>query len=613
MYLKKIGIVIIIIAITILLSKYGEKKPLGKIYEIPGLEAMEEAVGRASEMGRPVSFTTGRSFLNSASAAPAKLAGYTAMSHVAMLCAKKGSEFYSMYNDPSELPIIDDIVRNSYIIAGNPDAYNPDNLLYMPRRAMTVEYVSALERLQVAAAFVIGYFTFEAVVFFEAAAVIITVILIGRLLEEQARSRTASSLKKLMGLTPKNVIRLDAGGREEIIPISSVGKGDLLLVKPGEKIPVDGEVISGESYVDESMISGEPIPVLKTKGITVFAGTINQKGSLKFIARNVGSDTLLAQIIKMVREAQASKAPVQKLADKIAGIFVPVVLLIAVITLSAWIIFGGDNALTHGILTSVSVLVIACPCALGLATPTALMVGLGRGAENGILIKDAESLEIARKVDTVVLDKTGTISEGEPRVSQIFWDKGQDNNRLEGILFGIESHSEHPLASAVTVYLRSRNADKPALTKFESITGKGTSAEIEGIRYFVGNHKLMHENKIRTSPGLQKFAEKLQSQGQTVIYVSDNRTVLGIVGITDRIKKSATEAVNILRSHTIAVHMVTGDNHQTATEVARNVGISGFKSEMLPAEKADCALAVEYNLVYVVGAQNRFKYKKKAR
>src|SRR4051812_29193388 len=313
-------------------------------------------------------------------------------------------------------------------------------------------------------------------VYFEASAVVIAFILLGKMLEEKAKGNTSSAIKKLMGLQPKTVTVVHAGGHQMEMPIASVKIDDTILVKPGEKIAVDGTVTTGNSFVDESMISGEPIPVEKKQGDKVFAGTINQKGSFQFTADKVGGDTVLAQIIKMVQQAQGSKAPVQKLVDKIAGIFVPVVILIAIISLIAWIVLGGENGLTQGLLAMVTVLVIACPCALGLATPTAIMAGVGKGAENGILIKDAESLEQAKNINAIILDKTGTITEGKPEVVDISWKQDAAKQELSNLLLTIEAQSEHPLAEAVVKYFTSSNAIKTKLDSFESITGQGIRA-----------------------------------------------------------------------------------------------------------------------------------------
>ena len=340
-------------------------------------------------------------------------------------------------------------------------------------------------------------------VYYEAATVIITFISLGKLLEEKAKSNTSSAIKKLMGLQPKT-LKIIENGEEKEIPISSVQVGQTILVRPGEKIPVDGEVSKGSSYVDESMITGEPVPVEKSKDEKVFAGTVNQKGSFQFIAEKVGGETLLSQIIKMVQEAQGSKAPVQKLVDKIAGIFVPVVLGISIITFIVWMSVGGDNAFSQALLTSVAVLVIACPCALGLATPTAIMVGIGKGAENNILIKDAESLELGHKVNAVILDKTGTITEGKPLVTNILWkDKLENQNEYKQILLAIETQSEHPLAEAVVNHLKEQNIEQAEIVSFESITGMGVQAENEnGSKYYVGNHKLMLDKNIKIDASL---------------------------------------------------------------------------------------------------------------
>ena len=297
-------------------------------------------------------------------------------------------------------------------------------------------------------------------VYYETAAVVITFILLGKLLEENAKSNTSSAIKKLIGLQPKSVVRISDDGSEQTIRIAEVQVGDKLLVKPGEKIPVDGVLVSGNSFVDESMISGEPIPVEKAAGAEVFTGTINQKGSFVFMAEKVGSDTLLAHIIKMVQEAQGSKAPVQKLVDKIAGIFVPIVIGIAIVSFLIWAFFGGNNGLVHGLLALVTVMAIACPCAMGLATPTAIMVGVGKGAENGILIKDAESLEEAKKIDALILDKTGTITEGKPEVVDIIWKEGAGIPELSSLLYSIERQSEHPLATAVVHYYEEQQLKK---------------------------------------------------------------------------------------------------------------------------------------------------------
>ena len=440
-------------------------------------------------------------------------------------------------------------------------------------------------------------------VYFEAAAVIVAFILLGKLLEERAKSNTSSAIKKLMGLQPKTV-RVISNGEEKEIPVSQVAVGDRILVRPGEKIPVDGRVASGNSFVDESMISGEPIPVEKNTGEKVFAGTVNQKGSFQFTAEKVGGQTLLAQIIKMVQDAQGSKAPVQKLVDKIAGIFVPVVLGIAVLSFIVWLVAGGDNAFTHALLALVTVLVIACPCALGLATPTAIMVGVGKGAENNILIKDAESLELGHKVNAIILDKTGTITEGKPEVTDMIWDTSTGSNDiLKSVLLFIESQSEHPLADAVTQKLKADGVTPVDLNKFESVTGKGVKANFKGMDYFIGNKKLLDENRIGIAEAIAATAEKLQEEAKTVVYFADEKQVLAVLAIADKIKESSAQAVESLQNQGIEVYMLTGDNSQTAKAVAAKVGITNFRAEVLPSDKADFVIKLqkEGKIVAMVG------------
>lgn len=423
-------------------------------------------------------------------------------------------------------------------------------------------------------------------VYYEAAAVVIAFISLGKLLEEKAKSNTSSAIKKLMGLQPKTV-RVIVNGAEQEIPVAQVQVGYTIVVRPGEKIPVDGVVTSGSSFVDESMISGEPVAVEKKKGEKVFAGTINQKGSFQFEAQKVGGDTILAQIIKMVQEAQGSKAPVQKLVDKIAGIFVPVVIGIAILTFIIWMIFGGENAFTHALLTSVTVLVIACPCALGLATPTAIMVGVGKGAENNILIKDAESLELGYKVNAIILDKTGTITEGKPAVSGIVWEHGnQEQAAYKQILYAMEAQSEHPLAEAVVNNLKEQGVENTSIDQFESITGLGASAVKDGKRYFVGNKKLMDKKGITISGKLSAEAREWQNQAKTVIYFGSGEIALAAVAITDQIKATSAEAIETLQNRGIEVYMLTGDNNQTAAAVAAQVGLRHYKAEVMPSEKA---------------------------
>lgn len=421
-------------------------------------------------------------------------------------------------------------------------------------------------------------------VYYEAAAMIITFILVGKLLEERAKSSTSSALKKLIGLQPKTV-RVIENGVEEERPMNAVKAGDRILVRPGEKVPVDGLVLSGTSYVDESTISGEPIPVEKLEGKEVFAGTINQKGSFEFEARKVGSETLLAQIIRMVKQAQGSKAPVQRLVDRIAGIFVPIVLGISVITFIVWMAVGGDNAFTHALLTSITVLVIACPCALGLATPTAIMVGVGKGAEQHILIRDAESLELAHKVDAVILDKTGTITEGKPVVTDMVWYPAASKSH-QSILLALETRSEHPLAEAVVQALKRDVADRVAVENYASITGHGVSGSFSGQTYFVGNKKLLDHHAIAIPEDVLRQANGFQSEAKTVIYFASATEVLAVVAIADKVKETSKDAIDRLYRKGIAVYMLTGDNEKTASAVARQVGLKHYQAEALPGDKA---------------------------
>lgn len=419
-------------------------------------------------------------------------------------------------------------------------------------------------------------------VYFEAASVIIAFILLGRLLEEKAKGNTSSAIKKLMGLQPKNVTVITPTGEQQEISIEQIRPGDLLLVKPGERIAVDGSVTEGESFVDESMLSGEPIAVSKYKGTKVFAGTINQQGSFRFRAEKVGTDTLLAKIIHMVQDAQGSKAPVQQLVDKIAGIFVPVIIGIAIVSFIAWMLLDGENGFTHGLLALVTVLIIACPCALGLATPTAIMVGIGKGAERGILIKDAESLEIAKKIDTVVLDKTGTVTEGKPTVSDLIWNDRTE--RAESIFYSLEKLSEHPLAEAIAGYFKDVRFTE--IEHFDSITGKGVKGQVEDKTYYAGNRKLLEENRISISPALSAEAARLTAEAQTVIWFADDTAALAIAAITDRIKPTSIQAVAEVRAAGIEVYMLTGDNEATAGEIARQAGITHYKAGVLPQDKA---------------------------
>lgn len=422
-------------------------------------------------------------------------------------------------------------------------------------------------------------------VYFEAATVIITFVSLGKLLEARAKSNTSSAIRSLIGLQPK-VVTVERDGKEELIAIDDVLIGDILLVKPGERIAVDGKVVSGTSYLDESMLTGEPIAVAKTINDQVSAGTVNQKGAFRFVAERVGANTTLQQIIRLVREAQGSKAPIQQLVDRIAAVFVPVVLGIAGLTFVVWMLIGGEQALTHALLTSVSVLVIACPCALGLATPTAIMVGIGKGAQAGILIKDAQSLELGRKVNTVVLDKTGTLTLGKPTVSaQVWFGDAEDQLSLKPVLLGIEQHSEHPLAEAIVATLLAERVLAKAPDTFESITGEGVIAKVKGETYYVGNERLLKRGGVELHEAVEQTQNAFREKAYTTIYFSKNKKVLAVLGLADTIKKDSKEAVANLRALGVEVYMLTGDADSAARAVAESVGITNYQAGVLPSDK----------------------------
>ena len=427
----------------------------------------------------------------------------------------------------------------------------------------------------------------EVHVYYEASSVIIALILLGRTLEHRAKSNTSVAIRKLIGLQPKTVVRILEDGVMQEVPLKAVQEWDILLVRPGDKIPVDGIVVEGASFVDESMITGEPVPVEKMEGAEVFAGTINQKGSFRFRAEKVGSDTVLAQIIRMVQEAQGSKAPVQKMVDKIAAIFVPTVIGIALLTFAIWMLWGGEYAFTHALLTSVTVLVIACPCALGLATPTAIMVGIGKGAENNILIRDAESLEQLCKVDAVVLDKTGTVTEGKPVVVDLYWNPSIDPTLYLPILLYMESQSEHPLAEAVVNYLKGKGVVTSMQGEFQSVTGQGVEARIGEQVYLIGNRRLLNTHQVAFSQVELRKLDDWSKEGYTVVCFADSGQLLALIAIADRIKEGAMEAIRHLQSEGIRIYMLTGDNALTAGAVASKLGITDFRAEVMPSDKAD--------------------------
>ena len=419
-------------------------------------------------------------------------------------------------------------------------------------------------------------------IYFEASSMIIAFILLGRTLEERAKGNTSAALRKLMGLQPKTVTRVTSNGQLQEVAVNLVAPGDRLQVKPGEKIAVDGIVREGSSYVDESMLSGEPVAVKKQTGSKVYAGTINQKGSFIFTAERVGSETMLSQIIRMVQEAQGSKAPVQKTVDRIAAVFVPAILSIALLTFFLWFFLSPSEGFTHGLLAAVTVLIIACPCALGLATPTAIMVGIGKGAENGILIKDAECLEVAKKIDTVVLDKTGTLTEGKPVMTDLIWET--ESPKLTNLFFSLEKRSEHPLAEAVISALKGENLP---LTDFESLTGTGICGKIENNTYYAGNLRLLNEHNITVSNRLAEAASRFTEEAKTVIWFANETEALAVAAITDQIKDTSKQAINTLKERGIEVYMLTGDSRKTAAVLAQKAGIPHFRAEVLPAQKAD--------------------------
>jgi len=421
-------------------------------------------------------------------------------------------------------------------------------------------------------------------VYYESAVVIITFILLGKYLEERAKGKTSSAIKKMMGLKPKEVTCI-RNGEEVTLPMHEIILGDLIILKPGDKVPVDGKVKKGESYIDESMLTGEPIPVPKTKGDAVTAGTINQKGALRIIAQKIGKDTLLSQIISAVEEAQASKPDIQRLVDKIAGIFVPIVIGIAVLTFVIWILIGPNPSFTYGLQALITVLIIACPRALGLATPTALMVGIGKGAELGILIKDAQTLETAYRTEILILDKTGTITEGKPSVTEVIW--LEEDSNYSSIIYAIESLSEHPLAQAVLNHFKTLKTETFPISSFESITGMGIKAQLNQCNYHIGNQRLLVENNIILNHDNNALAERMKEDGNTVVYFTENENVVALIGLKDEVKLDAKQAIAKIQAKGIEVYMLTGDNKQTARVIAEQVGISHFQAEVLPSDKGN--------------------------
>lgn len=417
-------------------------------------------------------------------------------------------------------------------------------------------------------------------VYFEAAAVIVALVLLGQVLELRARSQTGNAIRELLGLAPKTARRI-SHGHEEDVPLDEVHPGDLLRVRPGERVPVDGVVVEGSSSVDESMITGEPIPVEKTPGGRVVGATVNGTGSFVMRAERVGSETLLAQIVQMVAEAQRSRAPIQKLADVVSGYFVPAVVIIAVLTFIVWSIWGPEPQMAHGLVNAVAVLIIACPCALGLATPMSIMVATGKAAQNGVLFRNAEAIEVLRKVDTLVIDKTGTLTEGRPRLETVIVTNGFDEQTLLRLAGSLERSSEHPLAAAIVAGANERGIEIKDATRFQSITGKGVVGEVDGHHVAVGNRSLLDD------PNLEARAEELRANGQTIMFVVIDEKPAGLIGVADPIKSTTPDAVKQLHAEGIRLLMLTGDSRTTAEAVARKLGIDEVAAEVLPDQKVD--------------------------
>jgi Cu+-exporting ATPase len=424
----------------------------------------------------------------------------------------------------------------------------------------------------------------EVAVYFEAAAVIITLVLLGQVMELRARSQTGAAIRALLGLAPKTARRIAADGSEGDIPLDQVQPGDRLRIRPGEKVPVDGVVLEGISSVDESMVTGEPIPVEKQAGERLIGATVNGTGSLVMEAQKVGRETLLAQIIQMVADAQRSRAPIQKLADQVAGWFVPVVVGIALLTFAIWASVGPEPRMTYALINAIAVLIIACPCALGLATPMSIMVATGKGATLGVLFKNAEAIEVMRKIDTLVVDKTGTLTEGRPKLMSVITVKMEENQLLR-FAASLERGSEHPLAEAIVSGAEERGIVLTGSEGFESMTGKGVTGRIEGHFVALGNQALFEESGILTE-ALTEQAEELRAEGQTVMYVAIDEKVAGLIGVADPIKGTTQEAINRLHESGLRIVMLTGDNQTTAEVVAKKLGIDHLVAEVLPDQKA---------------------------
>lgn len=422
--------------------------------------------------------------------------------------------------------------------------------------------------------------------YFEAAAVITILVILGQLLEAKARSQTGQAIKALLGLAAKDAHKIN-NGKEEDVPIDSVQKGDLLRVRPGEKIPLDGIITDGKSTVDESMISGEPMPIVKNIGDKVIGATVNQTGSFVMKTEKIGAETLLSQIVHMVAEAQRSRAPIQKLADQVAGYFVPVVVLISVLTFVIWFNWGPDPKLGFAIVNAIAVLIIACPCALGLATPMSIMVGVGRGAQAGVLIKNAEALEKAEKVTHLLTDKTGTLTEGKPKVTACIPNSGWNEEQLIGMAASLEQNSEHPLARAILDYAKEKDNKIEPVQNFDSVTGGGVKGSVGGKMVLVGKQKFIEGSNASVPEDLKKQAEKLQNDAQTVVWVAVEGKVAGVLGVSDPIKKTTPDAIRALHTMGLKIVMLTGDNRKTAEAIGRQLGIDQIQAELDPKSKQD--------------------------
>jgi Cu+-exporting ATPase len=439
-------------------------------------------------------------------------------------------------------------------------------------------------------------------VYYEVSAVIVVLVLLGQVLELKARSQTSSAIKALLGLAPKTARLIRDDGQEQEITLDLIKPGEKLRVRPGERVPVDGVILKGSSSVDESMVTGEPIPVEKNKGDTVTGGTVNGTGSFTMQAQRVGSETLLAQIVRLVSEAQRSRAPIQRVADTVSSYFVPAVIVAAVITFVVWAVAGPDPRLAHAIVNAVAVLIIACPCALGLATPMSIMVGTGRGATSGVLIKNAEALEVLERIDTLIVDKTGTLTEGRPRLTSVFPLNGIDESDLLRLAASLERGSEHPLAAAIVTAAQHRNLTLTEAADFKSITGKGVAGKIEQKIVALGNSKLLEQLNIDVSE-VGERAETRRRDGETVMYVAVDGRLAGLIGVADPIKESTPEAIRALHEDGIHIVMVTGDNRSTAEAVARKLGIDDVEADVLPEQKGEVVrrLQAQGRLVAVAG------------